>query len=444
MAITANPLTSGSSAVNASSYDTASIAPTANRLIRIAVINAGSNPIVTPTVAGCGLTWIQLTTQVFYSDGPRITYFYALTGPSPSSGPLTISVPSPGSTSCFWDVVEFINGDGVGVYNSDSCINCIGTGLTLTLAAFSNPTYCATDCIFAAYGGHHPPAPTVEVGFTEIYSSGIVETKQLITAWKSGEDNSILLFNSDGSENQSYAGIAVEILSNIKERYIKGTPSLEALKEHYIKGVPSLEALHERYVKGDPHLEALRERFIKGAAGLEALRERFIKGAPSLSFPERFLKGAAFFTYTSERFFKGLTLLSYPERFLKGIPLLSALRNFYIKGDADLQAETERYIKGIPGLRMLVESYIKGNVLFSFVERYIKGNATFTAKTERFIRGLVAFDLAVSGFGMRYIRGEAALYKNPPLQVLGDAPATTTGGLISRQYLNLNSVKKIV
>ena len=375
MAITVNPLTSGTSAVDALSYDTASIAPTTNRLIRMAVINAGSNPIVTPTVAGCGLTWIQLATQVFYSDGPRITYFYAFTGASPSSGPLTISVPSPGSSSCFWDVVEFLGAGGVNNFNSNSCINCIGTGLTVSLPAFDNPALSATDCIFAAFGGHHPPAPAVEAGFTELYSSGLIEAKQLITAWKLGEDNSILLFNSDGSENQSYAGIAVEIVGDELERYIKGQ------------------------------------------ASLEALRERFIKGAP---------------------------LLSYPERFVKGHPALEALKNPYIKGDADLQAEAARYIKGIPSLRTLIESYIKGNVLFSYVERYIKSNTAFQANAQRFIRGLVAFNLAVSGFGVRFIKGDASLSIKPPLQTLGDAPPATASGLLSRQYLNLDSVKKVV
>ena len=79
-------LTSGSSATDATSYATASITPTANKLVLLAVFNrVAAGTANAPTATGCGLTWVQVATSLGTTALRRLTLFRAL-GSAPSAG----------------------------------------------------------------------------------------------------------------------------------------------------------------------------------------------------------------------------------------------------------------------------------------------------------------------------------------------------------------------
>lgn len=106
MTVTATHLTTGSSTTNASSYNTASITPTANRLVLVGfTITVASSPSPTPAVTGCGLTWEQVDQTVV---GSRTVHVFRTMGAAPTTGALTIAGAS--LTSALWSLVEY---DGV-------------------------------------------------------------------------------------------------------------------------------------------------------------------------------------------------------------------------------------------------------------------------------------------------------------------------------------------
>lgn len=107
MAVTTNHLTTGSSTTNASSYTTASITPTANRLVMLAcLVSVGAQPTPTITVSGNGLTWVQVDTTA--TAAARTVVAFRAMGAAPSAGVVTINGTS--LTACLWSIVEF---DGV-------------------------------------------------------------------------------------------------------------------------------------------------------------------------------------------------------------------------------------------------------------------------------------------------------------------------------------------
>lgn len=150
MAITPSTLTSALSTTDATSYATASITPTANRLVllaiesRIAVGVAGGPQ--TPTATGCGLTWVTVATQTGYSGAGtpnrKITILRAM-GSSPSSGAVTIDFNAETQTHCGHSVIEFsdtnqtgTNGSGAIVQTAGANENGVnGTEATVTLAS---------------------------------------------------------------------------------------------------------------------------------------------------------------------------------------------------------------------------------------------------------------------------------------------------------------------
>jgi hypothetical protein len=109
-------LTSGSSTMDGSSVQTASITPGANRAVFAAIQSATAMGPVTPTAKGNGLTWVQVANVAFVGGVRRLTVFRAM-GASPTAGMITFTFQTPmmppmpqTQTSFTWSVIEF---DGV-------------------------------------------------------------------------------------------------------------------------------------------------------------------------------------------------------------------------------------------------------------------------------------------------------------------------------------------
>lgn len=144
-AITSTNLTSGESGTTTSTYTTASITPSANKLILISIYHRkGSSGVPTPTVSGNGLTWVQVLREV-NSDEQVVTIFRAM-GASPTTGPVTIDFAGTNEIQAVWSVNEFGNVDQTGTNGSGAVVQSKGfheavgntTATTITLSAFGS------------------------------------------------------------------------------------------------------------------------------------------------------------------------------------------------------------------------------------------------------------------------------------------------------------------
>lgn len=150
-----------------SSYVTASVTPTANRLLFLAVSQKhASTDQAAPTVQGGGVsTWTQVST-ITAGTRRRLTVFRALTGGSPTSGAITITMPA---------VMGSVN------YHLVEVNDCVLTG---TNGADAIPQAAATDSD----------------------TTGTVTTLLLSTAWTHADNRGLSFFyNSDGGSGTSYA-----------------------------------------------------------------------------------------------------------------------------------------------------------------------------------------------------------------------------------------------
>ncbi len=211
-------LTKSGSSTGASSYNTASVSPGANRLQLLTVasrtgITANSNQ---PTVTGCGLTWVAIATVVYddtSSSRKRVTLFRAL-GASPSSGALTIDFGGQSQTHCQWNLDESASGfDTSGTNGSGAIVQSVtnkdsaGTATTLTgtLAAFgsaNNATYGA--CV----NGGASSSLTQGSGFTKIADDFTSANLDVMTEFRSDNDTTVDFSCASGDE---LGIIAIEI-----------------------------------------------------------------------------------------------------------------------------------------------------------------------------------------------------------------------------------------
>jgi hypothetical protein len=158
MTIATNLLTSGT-ALAAGTFTTASITPTANRLVLLAIANSTFGPVEYPqSVSGNGLTWTQFAQNSFHSSNSTISLWRAM-GPAPSAGTISI-VFANAQNDCLWSVMEFSGVDTSGTGGSGAVVQSVtskssSTTLSTTLAAFGdvlNATYGVGGCMNTPMG----------------------------------------------------------------------------------------------------------------------------------------------------------------------------------------------------------------------------------------------------------------------------------------------------
>jgi hypothetical protein len=175
-ALSQNNLTNGYDEVDATSFTTASVTPSANALLLLTVSASVTGGSAAPTITGNGLTWVQVVTrQTSYGDSwdsRRITIFRAM-GASPTTGTITIDFSGITQSRCLWSLSEFTGADTSGTDGSGAIVQSGGndqsggTSLTVTLSAFSSANN-------MAYGAIHHwwnEATTLGTGFSEIYDT---------------------------------------------------------------------------------------------------------------------------------------------------------------------------------------------------------------------------------------------------------------------------------
>ncbi len=147
--ITHTLLTAGSNVANQAVYTTASIAPTANALVTIAVLGHQSSAAsASPTVTGGGMSaWVEVATITFNTVGTplkRMSIFRAMST-SPGSGPITITFPTTESNGTWivsqWTGVNTTGTNGSGAIGQIATPNRLDavTSISATLAALGGP-----------------------------------------------------------------------------------------------------------------------------------------------------------------------------------------------------------------------------------------------------------------------------------------------------------------
>lgn len=193
MAISFTSLAGASSGSNATSYATASITPTANRLVIATVVSSGANGLPDPTLTGNGLTWVLIVGAESGDTTNDIhTSVYRAMGASPSAGVVTIDFGGVTMARCSWSIVETPDIDTSGTNGSGAIVQskvAAATSGTAGTADFDNAFGdAANNAAYSAIGNRNAAeAITPEAGFTELHDLS-VETQMLETMWRLGED----------------------------------------------------------------------------------------------------------------------------------------------------------------------------------------------------------------------------------------------------------------
>lgn len=208
MAFAATNHTTAGNDVDATSFATASITPTADALQLIGVASrVGSGTANTPTVTGAGVTWVQEDTAT--SGVLRLTVLRGLEA-SPSSGALTIDFAGQTQESCCWSAIEITGTSTAGTSGSDAVRQSTiatgsGTSLTVTLAAFEDAAH-ATVGFFTHASNENT---TVGSGFTELGDVGVATpVLAVFSEWLNGTDTSV---DASWASNVQARGVALEI-----------------------------------------------------------------------------------------------------------------------------------------------------------------------------------------------------------------------------------------
>lgn len=210
MPIRATHLTHDSTGSDATSYNTASITPHANKLILIAIGTQYGTPAPSiSSVTGCGLTWVKVG-DVTSSDNEQKLTVYRAMGTAPTSGALTINCSSTASR-CNWSVDEFANVEKSGESGANAIVQTATnktdgtshTSLSISLSAFTNN-------LNATYGVIRMDgqlSPTVGADFTSLVLSNSVDT--INPEFKNIPDTSVdWTFGATSARDQ---GIAIEL-----------------------------------------------------------------------------------------------------------------------------------------------------------------------------------------------------------------------------------------
>lgn len=104
MPITTATLTSSGTTTDASSFATASVSPTANQVVLVAISNTKTSGVAVPsTVTGNGITYAKGAELVV---GSRAISIWWGVSSSPSAGAITFDFAAQTQTTCFWDVEQ--------------------------------------------------------------------------------------------------------------------------------------------------------------------------------------------------------------------------------------------------------------------------------------------------------------------------------------------------
>src|SRR3990167_7648127 len=213
MAISLASLTSGFDVTTDTTATTASITPTSNNLVLLAVSSNNFFSFDSVTASGNSLTWVQIANFDIDSAGThsQLTLFRAM-GASPTSGAVTITFGA-NKDACSWSIVEFSGVDTTGTNGSGAVVQLVtatgdSTALLATLASFSH----ANNATYGAFSSYHGVGDTITPGsgFTEVHDvvDTTTEYSHIQTEWVLANDTTV---DATLSSTQNWGAIGVEI-----------------------------------------------------------------------------------------------------------------------------------------------------------------------------------------------------------------------------------------
>lgn len=216
MPIAGTHLTGSGTTSPTTSVNTASIAPTGNRLV-LATVQGGSGggtaPPV-PTLTGNGLTWVQVATVTF-TDGAtetfRLTVFRAM-GASPSAGVVNIAHTTAPNASLSWTIREYPDVLTTGTHGANAVRNPVsatgtGTAVSRAMAAYSDATNNGADF---SVGTLTMPTITPEAGGAWTGYTQQTWFAAMRVMWRLGEDTTA---TATLSASAAWAAIAIELVA---------------------------------------------------------------------------------------------------------------------------------------------------------------------------------------------------------------------------------------
>jgi len=209
MTVTASSLTNSYDNVDRTSYTTASISPSSNKLLLLAVYTRIGASVVVPTsVTGNGLTWV-LVAEV--GTGTHNLSVWRAMGASPSAGTVVIDYSGVTQTGCAWEICEFTGMDTSGTNGSGAIVQSVATAFAsatsaeVTLAAFGS----ADNATFGCFGKADNEAITQGTGFTSLSNPfGGTPVATMLTEFRNDNDTSV---DASWVSSAASRGIGVEI-----------------------------------------------------------------------------------------------------------------------------------------------------------------------------------------------------------------------------------------
>lgn len=208
MSISGATVTSVASGTDATSYSTASVTPTANRLLIAAVSSSrgGATPSV-PSCTGFGATWVQIpsatVTLVVGGATFRLTLFSTLSGGSPSTTVFTADWGAETQAGASISVSEFSLAQNSFVQVVPNTITA-SASLSISLSAFG-----AGNGGFAAFTSTANNVVTPDTGWTELHDLGHnTPAERIETQWRADSDTTASASQGAAAD---WLGIAIEI-----------------------------------------------------------------------------------------------------------------------------------------------------------------------------------------------------------------------------------------
>lgn len=189
-------LTSGAGSA-ATSFATASVAPTGNQLILVAVhayISTGSVQPAIPTVTGNGITYTLVQPQDVDTAGvDRATeWLFRGLATSPTSGAITVSFGAVTMTRCAWSVDQSdsdIDLSGVNGAGAIAQKNGVTTAGATSLTASYTPSMRADSAGYSIWGHQVQEVKTPRAGWTELSDVTSVTLATMETQFIAGTDS---------------------------------------------------------------------------------------------------------------------------------------------------------------------------------------------------------------------------------------------------------------
>jgi hypothetical protein len=194
---------------NVSSYASASVTWTANRLALVSVANADAADAVVPTsVTGNGLTWVLVDTAQRADFQRRVSVYRAWTGASPTPGAITVDFGGDAQQGCLIHFSEWQDTAGSGDNGASAIVQSVDanwvstTNPNITLGAFSS----TDNGTFGAFS--HGATPTAGFGYTQLDSNTHASPNSFMcTEWQGVNDNPVDVVAGSGQG----CGVAIEI-----------------------------------------------------------------------------------------------------------------------------------------------------------------------------------------------------------------------------------------